>query len=75
MHSMLGIIGSGFFFHLVIFLPWCLLTENVEANYQRNDYGKKAEIEKFKDILNQQTKSSPTETANHQWLNLFGSLQ
>ena len=74
MHPMLGTSVSGFFVHLVIFLARCLLTENVEAYDEGNDYGKKGEIENFKDILNQQTRSPQTETAN-QSLNLFESLQ
>jgi len=75
MHPTLGTIGSGFFFHFMIFILWCLLTENVEAYDKGNDRSKKAKIEKFKHILNQQTVSPLTATTNRQWLNLFGSLQ
>jgi hypothetical protein len=75
MHPMLGTIGSGFFLHLVIFLLWFPLTENVEAYDKGNDHSKKAKIEKLKHILNQQTVSPLTATTNRQWLNLFGSLQ
>ena len=75
MHPMLRTSSNGFFFRLVIFVLWCSLTENVEAYNEGNDYGKKGEIEKFENILNQQILSPQNKKVNHWWLNLFGSLQ